>query len=90
MPDSGVVSEKVATMTLLGSKGPQRTNLLPMDVAESAIFHTRDCCCRGNCYSHYRHPEHERFEALMIALYAISIGVAWLVNSTRERGAGAV
>ena len=30
------------------------------------------------------------FAAPMIALYAISMGVAWLVNSTRERGAGAV
>src|ERR1700732_4520967 len=29
------------------------------------------------------------FAAPMIALYAISIGVAWLVNSARERGAGA-
>ena len=30
------------------------------------------------------------FAAPMIALYAISIGVAWLVNSARDRGAGAV
>jgi sec-independent protein translocase protein TatC len=30
------------------------------------------------------------FAAPMIALYAISMGVAWLVNSTRERGAGAI
>jgi sec-independent protein translocase protein TatC len=30
------------------------------------------------------------FAAPMVALYAISIGVAWLVNSTRERGAGAL
>ena len=30
------------------------------------------------------------FAAPTIALYAISIGVAWLVNSTRERGAGSV
>jgi sec-independent protein translocase protein TatC len=30
------------------------------------------------------------FAAPMIALYAISMGVAWLVNSMRERGAGAV
>src|SRR5947208_624974 len=30
------------------------------------------------------------FAAPMIALYAISMGVAWLVNSTRERGAVAV
>jgi sec-independent protein translocase protein TatC len=30
------------------------------------------------------------FAAPMIALYAISIGVAWLVNSTRERRAGPV
>jgi len=30
------------------------------------------------------------FAAPMVALYAISIGVAWLVNSTRERGSGAV
>jgi sec-independent protein translocase protein TatC len=28
------------------------------------------------------------FAAPMIALYAISIGVAWLVNSKRERRAG--
>jgi sec-independent protein translocase protein TatC len=30
------------------------------------------------------------FAAPMLALYAISIGVAWLVNSTRDRKAGAV
>jgi sec-independent protein translocase protein TatC len=30
------------------------------------------------------------FDAPMIALYGISIGVAWLVNSTRERGARSV
>jgi len=30
------------------------------------------------------------FAAPMVGLYAISIGVAWLVNSTRARGAGAV
>jgi sec-independent protein translocase protein TatC len=30
------------------------------------------------------------FAAPMVALYAISIGVAWLVNSARERRAGAV
>ena len=30
------------------------------------------------------------FAAPMVALYAISIGVAWLVNSSRQRGAGAV
>jgi sec-independent protein translocase protein TatC len=30
------------------------------------------------------------FAAPMVALYAISIVVAWLVNSNRERGAGAV
>jgi sec-independent protein translocase protein TatC len=30
------------------------------------------------------------FAAPMVALYAISIGVAWLVNSKRPRGAGAV
>src|SRR3984893_13134289 len=30
------------------------------------------------------------FGAPMVALYAIGIGVAWLVNSARERGAGAV
>ena len=30
------------------------------------------------------------FAAPMVALYAISMGVAWLVNSARERGAGAV
>jgi sec-independent protein translocase protein TatC len=30
------------------------------------------------------------FAAPMVALYAISMGVAWLVNSRRERGAGAV
>jgi sec-independent protein translocase protein TatC len=30
------------------------------------------------------------FAAPMLALYAISIGVAWLVGSRRERGAGAV
>jgi sec-independent protein translocase protein TatC len=30
------------------------------------------------------------FAAPMIALYAISIGVAWLLNSARDRGAGAV
>jgi sec-independent protein translocase protein TatC len=30
------------------------------------------------------------FAAPMLALYAISIGVAWLVSSARERGAGAV
>jgi len=29
------------------------------------------------------------FAAPMVALYAISIGVAWLVNSTRERGTSA-
>jgi sec-independent protein translocase protein TatC len=29
------------------------------------------------------------FAAPMIALYAISIGVAWLANSKRERRAGA-
>jgi len=29
------------------------------------------------------------FTAPMVALYAISIGVAWLVNSSRQRGAGA-
>ena len=29
------------------------------------------------------------FAAPMVALYAISMGVAWLVNSARERGAGA-
>src|SRR5260370_26882061 len=28
------------------------------------------------------------FAAPMVALYAISIGVAWLVNSKRERGGG--
>jgi hypothetical protein len=61
-----------------------------MDVVESALIHTRDFCCRGNCYSHYRHPEHVRFCRPMVALYAISIGVAWLVNSARERGLGAV
>jgi sec-independent protein translocase protein TatC len=31
-----------------------------------------------------------RFAAPMIALYAIGIGVAWLVNSTRERSADSV
>jgi sec-independent protein translocase protein TatC len=30
------------------------------------------------------------FAAPMVALYAISIGVAWLVNSARKRGTGAV
>jgi sec-independent protein translocase protein TatC len=30
------------------------------------------------------------FAAPMVALYAISIGVAWLVNSARDHGAGAV
>jgi sec-independent protein translocase protein TatC len=30
------------------------------------------------------------FAAPMVALYAISIGVAWLVNSARERRAGGV
>jgi sec-independent protein translocase protein TatC len=30
------------------------------------------------------------FAAPMLALYAISIGVAWLVGSARERGAGAI
>jgi len=30
------------------------------------------------------------FAAPMVALYAISIGVAWLVNSSRQRGAGFV
>ena len=30
------------------------------------------------------------FAAPMVALYAVSIGVAWLVNSKRSRGAGAV
>jgi len=30
------------------------------------------------------------FAAPMIALYAISIGVAWLVNSTRQRSADSV
>ena len=30
------------------------------------------------------------FAAPMVALYAISIGVAWLVNSARERRTGAV
>ena len=30
------------------------------------------------------------FAAPMVALYAISMGVAWLVNSSRERGAAAV
>jgi len=30
------------------------------------------------------------FATPMVLLYAISIGVAWLVNSARERGAGAV
>jgi sec-independent protein translocase protein TatC len=30
------------------------------------------------------------FAAPMAALYAISIGVAWLVNSSRERGPHAV
>jgi sec-independent protein translocase protein TatC len=30
------------------------------------------------------------FAAPMVALYAISIGVAWLVNSSRQREAGAV
>src|ERR1700674_5999428 len=30
------------------------------------------------------------FAAPMVALYAISIGVAWLVNSARKRGAGTV
>jgi sec-independent protein translocase protein TatC len=30
------------------------------------------------------------FAAPMAALYAISIGVAWLVNSNRERGAGSI
>ena len=30
------------------------------------------------------------FAAPMVALYAISIGVAWLVNSARDRGAGVV
>ena len=30
------------------------------------------------------------FAAPMVALYAIIIVVAWLVNSNRERGAGAV
>jgi sec-independent protein translocase protein TatC len=30
------------------------------------------------------------FAAPMVALYAISIGVAWLVNSKRKRGEGSV
>jgi sec-independent protein translocase protein TatC len=30
------------------------------------------------------------FAVPMVALYAVSIGVAWLVNSSRQRGAGAV
>jgi sec-independent protein translocase protein TatC len=30
------------------------------------------------------------FAAPMVALYAISIGVAWLVSSSRQRGSGAV
>jgi sec-independent protein translocase protein TatC len=30
------------------------------------------------------------FAAPMLALYAISIGVAWLVSSARERGTGAI
>jgi sec-independent protein translocase protein TatC len=30
------------------------------------------------------------FAAPMVALYAISIGVAWLVNSARERRTGGV
>jgi sec-independent protein translocase protein TatC len=30
------------------------------------------------------------FAAPMVALYAISIGVAWLVNSARERQKGTV
>jgi sec-independent protein translocase protein TatC len=30
------------------------------------------------------------FAAPMVALYAISIGVAWAVNSKRERGAGSI
>jgi sec-independent protein translocase protein TatC len=30
------------------------------------------------------------FAAPMVALYAVSIGVAWLVNSGRERRAGTV
>src|SRR6202521_1153930 len=30
------------------------------------------------------------FAAPMVALYAISIGVAWVVNSNRERGAGSI
>ena len=30
------------------------------------------------------------FAAPMVALYIISMGVAWLVNSKRKRGAGAV
>jgi sec-independent protein translocase protein TatC len=30
------------------------------------------------------------FAAPMVALYAISMGVAWLVNSNRERGAAAI
>jgi sec-independent protein translocase protein TatC len=30
------------------------------------------------------------FAAPMLALYAVSIGVAWLVSSARERGAGAI
>ena len=30
------------------------------------------------------------FAAPMVALYAVSIGVAWLVNSARERRTGAV
>ena len=30
------------------------------------------------------------FAAPMLALYAISIGVAWLVSSARERGAGSI
>jgi hypothetical protein len=47
-------------------------------------------CCRGNHYTHLRHPEHVSFDAPMIALDGISIGVAWLVNSTRERGARSV
>jgi hypothetical protein len=45
---------------------------------------------RGHCHSHRRHLEHVLFAAPMVALYAISIVVAWLVNSNRERGAGAV
>src|ERR1700683_854001 len=41
--------------------GPNASDHRALDVAEPPIFHPRHFCCRGNHYTHCRHPEHVSF-----------------------------